>query len=443
MTTLVPKYDQGASGAVNRAFNLKLQENVSVMDFGAKGDGSTDDTTAIQNAINAVGATGGIVFFPIGTYNISLPLVLPATGGLTLKGYSRTQSKIVKTTTTAATGQTATIIPNGNGSATDNFNVDAAIICLHGNNSYYYGLTIEDLFVQQNSSSSGYCIYAPRLAQSSFNMSVFVYGASVFYSQDFWNSRMTRCDVQSGTYGIVVNPNPYGGGTSLTFESCFVSACTYGYYFVSVSYSSLISCACDNTPIGGTAYSFTNQTSNSGTGCSFTMVGCGDEVTAGRHLYCYSSFLQIIGGSFGPADGLATNSTYYAENYTISNASRVAFYSTNFLPKNSVDQQIGVYDTSDLVFMDGNATKGAYTQMFISAPSTATVFELNQAQGYLSGNAGSSTPIKLTGFYPYLISYYNFSPVVASTVPNACLYVDSSTNKLSYKDNTGTVHTLY
>jgi len=41
--------------------------------YGAKGDGSTDDTTSIQNAINAA-SSGGIVFFPAGTYKVSSPI---------------------------------------------------------------------------------------------------------------------------------------------------------------------------------------------------------------------------------------------------------------------------------------------------------------------------------------------------------------------------------
>jgi Pectate lyase superfamily protein len=50
--------------------------------FGAKGDGVTDDTAAIQAALNTAGAgnyplVGGIVFLPRGTYMISSRLVIP------------------------------------------------------------------------------------------------------------------------------------------------------------------------------------------------------------------------------------------------------------------------------------------------------------------------------------------------------------------------------
>lgn len=53
--------------------------NVRGVTYGAVGDGATDDTTAIQNAINAaVAAGGGIVYFPIGTYLVSAPLAITA-----------------------------------------------------------------------------------------------------------------------------------------------------------------------------------------------------------------------------------------------------------------------------------------------------------------------------------------------------------------------------
>lgn len=48
---------------------------INVKIFGAKGDGVTDDTTAIQNAINSL-SNGGRILFPIGTYLISSPITL-------------------------------------------------------------------------------------------------------------------------------------------------------------------------------------------------------------------------------------------------------------------------------------------------------------------------------------------------------------------------------
>lgn len=88
MTTLVPKYDLGVTGAINRAFNLKLNESPSVKDFGAVGDNSTDDTAAIQAAINYVSANnaGGELFIPPGKYLCTSSLVIRAP--ITLRGVS-------------------------------------------------------------------------------------------------------------------------------------------------------------------------------------------------------------------------------------------------------------------------------------------------------------------------------------------------------------------
>jgi hypothetical protein len=50
----------------------------NVMEYGAAGDDSTNDTTAIAAAISAAGADGGIVYLPDGVYRIGTALSLPA-----------------------------------------------------------------------------------------------------------------------------------------------------------------------------------------------------------------------------------------------------------------------------------------------------------------------------------------------------------------------------
>ncbi len=63
-----------------------IQQNTlvyNVKDYGAKGDGTTDDTSAIQNALNTA-PVGAVVFVPTGTYAISAPLVIPPM--ITLQG---------------------------------------------------------------------------------------------------------------------------------------------------------------------------------------------------------------------------------------------------------------------------------------------------------------------------------------------------------------------
>jgi hypothetical protein len=62
------QYDPAGTGAVATTVQAKLRETVSVKDFGAVGDGVTDDTTAIQEAVDYVSVNGGAVYFPAGSY---------------------------------------------------------------------------------------------------------------------------------------------------------------------------------------------------------------------------------------------------------------------------------------------------------------------------------------------------------------------------------------
>jgi len=68
-------YDQGDASAVNRTVESKLRDTVSVKDFGAVGDGVTDDTAAIQAAVNS----GAVVYFPFRVYKLTSQIDVPST----------------------------------------------------------------------------------------------------------------------------------------------------------------------------------------------------------------------------------------------------------------------------------------------------------------------------------------------------------------------------
>lgn len=59
------------TAALSRTTQDKLRDIVSVKDFGALGDGVTNDAPAIQNALNYTIANGKALYFPEGTYIIT------------------------------------------------------------------------------------------------------------------------------------------------------------------------------------------------------------------------------------------------------------------------------------------------------------------------------------------------------------------------------------
>jgi hypothetical protein len=69
-------FTQAGAGAIDRTVEDRLRDRVSAADFGAVGDGVTDDTVALQAALDA--AAGGVLFVPQGQYIVSETLYIPA-----------------------------------------------------------------------------------------------------------------------------------------------------------------------------------------------------------------------------------------------------------------------------------------------------------------------------------------------------------------------------
>ena len=77
-----------APGTTPRSVSDWMREvHLSVKDFGAVGDGHSDDTTAIQATVNrCVALGGGTVYFPPGTYNITATILVPASQSISFVG---------------------------------------------------------------------------------------------------------------------------------------------------------------------------------------------------------------------------------------------------------------------------------------------------------------------------------------------------------------------
>lgn len=87
---------------------------INVKDSGATGNGSTDDTAAVTAAIAALPSTGGVLYFPPGTYKtsggftLSNPVTVLGMGGGGIGG-SGTYSTVSKITCTSATAVLFTV----------------------------------------------------------------------------------------------------------------------------------------------------------------------------------------------------------------------------------------------------------------------------------------------------------------------------------------------
>jgi len=217
-------YTHSATDAVERTLQSKLEDTVSVKDFGAVGDGVTNDYDAIQAAIDAVIANGGgTVFFPTGTYKTEAMLSCNPAGyagkGVILKGefYESIIQPVLSSTYALecrADGGHSKVIIDG--------------IFLDGSNCTG---TASGLFMHRNHNGSG--------ASDLFIYNFPDYGLHISenWTMNFYNVEIRNCDVglkiyADNTYGDVAA----GNINNIAFYGCSFAANNYGIDIGDVNY---------------------------------------------------------------------------------------------------------------------------------------------------------------------------------------------------------------
>ena len=313
MTTLIPKYSlkNGGStptGAVNRAINLKLQETISVKDFGATGDGTTDDTTAIQNALAYLNSTnnGGTLLFPPGTYITTKALQLRR--GVTVKGSGLACTGIVRTTLTPETidGNTYYTIFYVVGGWNHISDISISGSATQGvTTGTLSGITFGTSIPAKGSVRNvaiNYCLNAMV-----DTVGIFLY--------DFEN-------VQAVSSGFGFNFGSANQKTSLTFNNCYAANTGPAYLFTQTVYSTLNSCAADNCNWGTQAgnpygYGFGVPTDINGVyqflQSNMTLNSCGAEGSYGNGVISTTSSYLVINSmwSYGCMSLYQPNYTAY------------------------------------------------------------------------------------------------------------------------------------
>lgn len=97
---------QAGTGAVARTVQSKLRDAINVKDFGATGDGATNDQTALQNALTYASSVGRDVYIPAGQYRHSGVLTI---SGITVSG-DGVATKLIATDSTPSNPQHAILL---------------------------------------------------------------------------------------------------------------------------------------------------------------------------------------------------------------------------------------------------------------------------------------------------------------------------------------------
>lgn len=220
----------------------------SVKDFGAVGDGTTDDTAAIQNAINSLPlnpagdgilsplgyANGGTIYIPRGRYKVSSTLTLRR--GVRITGEGRESSQLISYTA----GSVLKYLDSGR-YVQDEIVVENLSIWQDASVASTSGAAIEVSFGSVSPPSTN--LVCRNLIINGGYRGVML-GAGIWSSMD--NCNVSNC-VTNGVEIQLTNGAQSAPTTSTTFKNCYSSSNgAAGFRINGASYTSLVGCASDS-----------------------------------------------------------------------------------------------------------------------------------------------------------------------------------------------------
>ncbi|WP_273977833.1 glycosyl hydrolase family 28-related protein [Vibrio parahaemolyticus] len=241
---------QSRFGITSRSLYDRFGDKVNVKDFGAKGDGISDDTNAIQAALDM----GTEVFFPKGVYLTSRPLIQRS--GVVIKGTGRSLGSsdgaaTIKKINNSRYGLIDAIIVGGDElcrnvvySRIDNIILDSI------GSEFGYWCGIRDGYNVSNSTFQ-------NLTIRNCNNHIWI--------DHCWLMDYRKVNLGGGNNGFYIG---YNNSTSNHFYECYTNLTKVGFFVNSV-YSSINGCAADYAEIG---YVIGSGVSINDCGCEFPAV---------------------------------------------------------------------------------------------------------------------------------------------------------------------------
>jgi hypothetical protein len=244
-------YNEGATGAVNRVLTSRLQDFVSVKDFGAVGNGVANDTAAIQAAINAAQAGFGKLYVPAGTYNVTgltyngdKPLDMQGDGEgsfsvstivnpVTMFCLTQTSAKLFQRTSggnsAVKTFSNFSVKNTSGGSSETAFYSENGTLCNFENISGYgfqYGIRHQrTVYSQMNGVQFRGCVNGFNFTNITATVTPYILNA--LGNNGYFNNCLSfrNCHAMDATVGFAV------AGVTVEFENCDASSSTTGFLF--------------------------------------------------------------------------------------------------------------------------------------------------------------------------------------------------------------------